>query len=750
MARSWHCRFGLAALLVLVGWLGGCVAVNPGDDDLDPSITFTIANRTFTLTLGSVGRFSIEPGIRTSNISDVNGVLFARTPTDRPVSGEIRLRSAAVEILAPSNGKSSVAAQSVSGSAMIDVFVAAGGTDNPCETGIQVGTFTITVENGAVTSVDQSLALPPSALGVIVTNNFSLCLRIEANFTAVVTISGIDFVFGPSGGDDDNDDDDDNGNDNDDDGVEDNGNDNDDSTNDNGDDDSNTNDNDDNGNDNVPVGYTVAQIIHRGREQIVAGPNVDPALGLQTPTGYGVSDIALSGDGQRVWFVLYDEFPNVAGDPTTQLWSVNTDGTGGARSLLSTSDLRNTVLTVSTNHDGSMAIADSGFDNSAVLRAAPGQPATLLFDTLALGIGGCVRGTTRLADDGTMFLYRSFCTQSLFQSGTGTGATPLELFRADQFLDPNGTAARAIQDFDIDATGARWIADMEVLNATIGGLNFYIVPGMGGTRGTLESLPSITQDIRNVQFNHDGTQFAYCQGGPALSDLFECHVQPSGSTARTTIADGRTNLGDLVYPDHASRVYVRTSVESAGGCSYFQDLVTGERYAGGSSRLADSACAAYFNPQLSDDGAILASAVSRGVYVLHDGSDGQTGFPNIQQILYRYDGDEFLYVRVVLFPGTTVERIYVLPYYNTGLDPTATVPEDENPFFDDRSGGGVNWLTTFTPVEGTNDVYERAMRLCNGLGVCKRSFITSEYRLRIVAVDATGTRTTFQDFRPLP
>lgn len=730
-------------VLICIAALWSCVTINPGGDGNDPSITLTIANQTFTLTLGTVGRFTVEPGILTSNIADVNGVLFARTPTDQPVSGALRLRSSTIEVVAPGGGKVAVTQQAISGSATVNVFIAEGGTANPCETGIEVGTFTITVNSGTVTSADQDLVLPPAALALILTNNFSLCLRIEADFSAIITIPDIDFVFGPDGGDVDN------GNDN---GGNDNaGNDNTDNANDNdGNTNGNTNDNADNSNDNVPADYTVAEIIHRGSEQIVAGPNVDPAQSLQTPAGYGVNDIALSGDGQRVWFVLFDQFPAV-GDPTTQLWSVNTDGTGGLRSDLSTADLRDTVLAVATNEDGSIAIADSGFNSSAVLRATPGAAATLLFDTAVLGLGGCLRGDTRLTDDGSSFFYRSYCTQSLFQAGTGSGSAPTELFQAGQFTDPNGFAARAIQDFDIDSIGSRWILDMEVLNSTQNNtLYFYALPGTGGVAGTAETLPFDTRDFRNLQFNDDGSQFAYCQGGPTLADLFVCHVQPSGASARTTVTDNRTNLGDLGFPDNTSRVYVRTSVESSGECSFFQILATGERYAGGSSRFADAPCAAFTSPQLSEDGTLLASATSKGVYVLHDGTDGLLGFPIIENIHYRYEGDPLLNVRVVLAPGTAVERIYVLPYYNTGLDPTTTVPEDENPFFNDRSGGGVNLSTTFTPVEGLSDVWERDLNLCNGLGVCKRSFITDDYRLRIVVVDPTGTRTTFHDFIPLP
>ncbi len=59
-------------------------------------------------------------------------------------------------------------------------------------------------------------------------------------------------------------------------------------------------------------------------------------------------------------------------------------------------------------------------------------------------------------------------------------------------------------------------------------------------------------------------------------------------------------------------------------------------------------------------------------------------------------------------------------------------------------------ITTFTEVEGLPGTWERRIQLCDGSGVCKRSYITAEYSLRIILVEATGTRIVFQDFTPLP
>jgi len=758
----------LAGIILATVIISCSVSINTGGDGGDPSITFTVANRTFTLTLGTVGTFQAAPNTRTNNIADVRQQLFSRTPTDEPSSGELRLRSSSVEILdSLVTAKSTVAQQAISGRATLTIWIDQSGAANPCSTGIEIGSFNITFEGGVVTSFDQSILLSPAALALALTNDFSICLQLEANVTAVIVIREVDWVFGPpregdhddDGGDDVMDDDSDDENDN----ASGNGNDNasDDSVNDNDDDSLNDNAGDednaeDNQNDNVappPGVFARAAIRHRGSEQIAAGPNVIAADGLTTPAGYTVIKVALSGDGSRVWFVLYDEFPDVAGDPLTQLWSVNADGSGGLRSSLNNNDLRNTLLSVATNRDGTVAIADSGFSDSAVLRASPGSAANLLFDTAVLGTGGCLRGDVRLTDDGARFYYRSFCDETLYRVDLGASSPmPERIIQASEIVNAQALAARALQQFDIDADGGTWVVESETLDPTMGNilyLNFLATGGVG-TPARFELTPTDLLDLRDLHLTDNGTTIAYCQNPMTLGEMGNCYVQALGASTRTTITDGRTALGGMAFSDDGQRMYVRTSYQFAGGCAYFQDVASGERIAGGTQRFADNSCPAFLLPQLSEDGTVLASATARGVYVLHDGVDGLPGFPSIESIWYRYEGESELIVHVIMASPTPLERIFLLPFTEEGLDPTASAPFEENPFFNDRSGGGVNLNTTFTELEDAPGTWERRVQLCDGSGLCKRGFINSGHRLRVVVVDANGSKAVFQDFTPLP
>ncbi len=201
MNRKWAIPIAAGAFAALLA-LRCSVSVNPGGG----SVTFTAANGTFSLTLGLAGIFIAQPNTLVSNVADVQGLLFARTPTDSPDSGTIRLRSTSVQVLDPGSGKLAVAQQSVTGTATLKVFIGAAGAVNPCESGVDTGTFTITAANGQVTSPDQSLELSEEARSRVLTNNFTLCSQLEADFTGQVNVQGIDFEFGPDAGDDDDDD----------------------------------------------------------------------------------------------------------------------------------------------------------------------------------------------------------------------------------------------------------------------------------------------------------------------------------------------------------------------------------------------------------------------------------------------------------------------------------------------------------------------------------------------------------------
>ncbi len=159
----------------------------------------TIGNTTVTVGLGSGGVFLTRTNTRTENIVDVQP--FPRPPSDTPTSGAVRLRSSSVTVLSDNQaaGKGNVNAQArINGRATLSVAIDSPGATSPCDTGIELGTFEIQIENGVVSSVSPALPLTISVLPYLFGNDVTMCLAMESDFDGTVRIGGLDLVFGPS------------------------------------------------------------------------------------------------------------------------------------------------------------------------------------------------------------------------------------------------------------------------------------------------------------------------------------------------------------------------------------------------------------------------------------------------------------------------------------------------------------------------------------------------------------------------
>lgn len=501
--------------------------------------------------------------------------------------------------------------------------------------------------------------------------------------------------------------------------------------------------------------FVDAVITHEGAEHLFAGPAVDSAVSFVTPAGYAIGNaftarpLALSGDGALVWVGLYDEFPDVSGDPQTQLWVIHTDGTGGQRSDLPDTDLRNGV-NVATSVDGSVAIVDNT-QTTDVYRATPGSPVATLFGATELA-GSCIRGAMHLSDDGSRLVYASFCDTSVYAVDLAAApATPVRIATPMSFLIGGLTASSLESNIDATATGDSWLVVPSAVDSTRG-IRVY---GLGFGSGVVPGSPVVGQEpptadraIRGVQLSDDGGLVGYCQAPVSLGAVQPCYTQAAGSPVRSEIGDGISTVGDLSMSDDGFRVYVRSNIESAGGYGYVAGADgTGLRLSG-SQRFSGAPTPAFSRVQFSDNGALIVAAVPGGLYALHDSTPPPGGFPTIDAIGYRFDDENcLLKLRVTVSSPLGVERIFTLPMFN-GREPTAVVPGEENPLFVERSGGGVNWSTVFTQSMDDPAVWERDVPLTNSVGACAADLLDGSYELRIVLVEATGSRTAFKDFSP--
>lgn len=186
---------GLASLATL-GMLACNVQVGPGGI----SASLTLGGTTITLSLGQVGEFVVQPNTTIRNVGDTQP--FTKRPEDNPTSGTMSLRSSSITVNpAPGAGKAIVTQQSaLTGVARIRVVMAEAGAVSPCDTGIDVGTFDVFVQNGQVIDVSDDLNLSLGAISFFLANNMSICVEATSNFPASIDISGLDVTFGPSNG----------------------------------------------------------------------------------------------------------------------------------------------------------------------------------------------------------------------------------------------------------------------------------------------------------------------------------------------------------------------------------------------------------------------------------------------------------------------------------------------------------------------------------------------------------------------
>ncbi len=482
-------------------------------------------------------------------------------------------------------------------------------------------------------------------------------------------------------------------------------------------------------------------IEHYGYEQIIAGPNVDPAHGLQTtgPSHLPVS-VALSDNGTRVWFVLYYAF----GNPQYQVWSMLANGTGEEQSALPAGTFRpNGNMRVHTDGVGAIAVLD---DETKFSRALPGQALELLFDRTGTDFG-ISEGQLRLTKDGSRFLYLDRWNTRVYTVDLEE-QNPQNVLLADRpFFTYMGGQPRSSRGFDMSDSGAEWFITAENHFFDVNRQRHWINHGTGAVGSpTLDQPPTPTDERAplQVETTRDGEVMFYCPQYGFQEGTGYCYWQNTATDTRVTFSDPGHLIGKPVLADNGSRVYLTNDVGGPSlAYSYFQDLVTHRRRVGGTQRLAGYPTPFFDRAELSERGDVLAAPTSLGVYVLHEGLAAPLGFPRVLSFLHRYDAsDDELIVQVVVDPADGIERIYTLPLFN-GVEPTRLVPQAENPFFGERSGGGVNWSTTFTQIGPIT--WERRIDMDGKYG-----FLTREYALRIVVVDQSGDRTAFYDFRPNP
>ncbi len=718
--------------------IGGC----------PPIIGFTIAAKTFVFTLGATGVLrALADAAEAVQKGGVVQLPFASIPVDRPGSGWLNLNTGTTRALPLDDTSKPSTAQGVTGTGQLTVYIDDVNASNPCDTGILIGTYSLTFTSGAVTVTDASLALPSAALAHVITGQFTICLKLTATVDVQLEVGEMTVTFGPVDSGDPNDTGDDPND------TGDDPNDTGDDPNDTGDDPNDTGDDPNDPNDVVDPGdgFTIASIIHEGSEQLIAGVDADSSVSLVTPAGYAPTRykaVAISGDGLRVWFSLYDQFPNVEGDPQTQLWRVNIDGSGGVRSGLPDEHL-GYGLTLETTEDGDICYGDNPGPKK-MYRATPGSAVTTAFQYYTDAEGwryGDVRGEFKINNDGTKMVYRSYVNTRIYGVDLPGGSGTPVMLADGSTVAYNGQNSRTFGSrIDLAADGSTFIFVAEYWNSGWTPQLQYAMwvgngfaPGASFTRKTVPQPGVEVASLLNITDN--GANIAYTIDPDYLGAPAPIYLQATAGTSRTAFTDDRTALS-FAMSDEGNRFYARTSRQYGNGNSFLIDVADDERVPAGTGLFDDLPGVDSGNIRLSDDGYTMAAGSSRGVWVLRDGEHGLNGFPSIDQIRYRFNDDCSMTVRVTVNAPRGIEILYATPYID-GEPPTSVVEHEDNPTYAFRWG-----TSAFTLVEGETNVYEQNLRLTNGAGDCAEELLTSEFKIRVVLYDANKTMAVFRDFAP--
>lgn len=163
------------------------VSVSPAPDGTGGPLTVSFQ-------LGQAGAFTITAGIPFSNSARITGLA---KPDSTPEVAVLRLGADSVTVTPLST--SQTLGTDLNGMMTLTFQLGAESSDDPCATGESLGSIHATIVDGLVVLAESELTLSPTALAHVATGGFTLCITVEGDFDAVVTIGGVTVVFDPDG-----------------------------------------------------------------------------------------------------------------------------------------------------------------------------------------------------------------------------------------------------------------------------------------------------------------------------------------------------------------------------------------------------------------------------------------------------------------------------------------------------------------------------------------------------------------------
>lgn len=598
----------VVALLLIPGLLvvGGC----PPDDPSLLGTGFRIAAKVFVLALQTAGVINARAASATpARSGGIVSLQFDDAPVDQPGSAEMRIGT--VRALPLDESAKSASFQALSGSATVVVYVSSADSSNPCEVGVRIGSFGLTFAGGEVTVRNGSLQVPAAALPFLIAGEFGVCFEATVTIDVQIVIEEVTCTFGedvgegpvtapsepdevePAGGGDG--------------GV---------GADDGGDGDGGT-DGGDGGADGGDGGgmFNLAFIRHRGTEQLIAGPAVDDSISFAFDDDYSAAELifdlrnrayALNGSGTRVWLRLFAPFA-VKGKPRTQLWSMNTDGTGAVESPLPAHDL-NSGLHLATDQDGLYCFANNIRIAKMYQAPAGGAAGEILDYAGALDFDMNFRVN---ADSSRMYLANigrfggapSIHTVNLVSAPLDPSVVLTQDMLAIQGVRPRNMALT----FDLAAFSSSYVFRPNYNSSTLTPNTqdvFFLGRGFSAPTSEIILQTDYTQSPYDLNITDDGGTITYLLPTPdgSINGPNTGVVENLSDGSQWTFSDGRSAIGYLVLSDGGNRAYYRTDKCCSGGSGILHDVGTDRRYPAGTQVFGGTA---WGNVQLSDDGDTL-------------------------------------------------------------------------------------------------------------------------------------------------
>ncbi|MFQ5463557.1 MAG: hypothetical protein ACE5E5_13155 [Phycisphaerae bacterium] len=179
------------ALLMGSFLLTGC-SVQTGNT----AITFSILGGVFELTFSLIGPIQT---IANAPVTVATGTtLFQQAPTQKPPTGQMSLPSSSVGVARRLTSKTIAQSQALplNGSATIRFKIAAGQSAALCDSAVALADFDLILTSGTVSIIEEVQDLSQEAIGVMMANDVTICIEINADFDGDATISNYFFAFG--------------------------------------------------------------------------------------------------------------------------------------------------------------------------------------------------------------------------------------------------------------------------------------------------------------------------------------------------------------------------------------------------------------------------------------------------------------------------------------------------------------------------------------------------------------------------